>query len=185
MSDNPIDTILDLLDRHGGRQYGGEAVTQLEHALQCASLAERAGASAATISACLMHDLGHLLDQHARGAAERGVDRHHEDIAAGHLSRWFGEAVTQPIRGHVDAKRWLVACEKGYYETLSEASVTSLKVQGGAFSADEAKAFLDRPYANEAIQLRRWDDEAKVKDAKTPPLEHFRGYLTASLKASG
>jgi phosphonate degradation associated HDIG domain protein len=179
---NPIDDILRLLAEHGGSQYGGERVTQLEHALQCASLAEQAKAPAATIVACLLHDLGHLLDQHARGAAERGVDRRHEDIAAGHLSRWFDQAVTEPIRGHVDAKRWLVARETGYFETLSPASVTSLRVQGGPFSPEEAERFGAKPFAGEAIRLRRWDDEAKVQGAATPPLQHFRSYLEACLR---
>jgi phosphonate degradation associated HDIG domain protein len=183
MTKTPIDDILGLLERLGGSQYAGEPVSQLEHALQCATLAEAAGAPAPTIAACLMHDLGHLLDQHAEGAAGRGIDRRHETIAAGHLSRWFGEAVTAPIRGHVDAKRWLVACEKGYLESLSPASVESLGVQGGPFSTQEAAAFLRQPYAAEAILVRRWDDEAKVAGKPTPSLAHFRGYLDATLKA--
>src|SRR5258708_40113713 len=117
---SPVGEILLRLAQHGGSEYGGEPVTQLEHALQCASLAEKAGAAAPTIAACLMHDLGHLLDQHAKGAAARGIARHHEDIAAGHLSRWFGEAVTAPIRRHVDAQRWLGASEKSFFPTRAE-----------------------------------------------------------------
>ena len=177
-----VDGLLALYADKGRSQYGGEPVSQLEHALQSAALAEAEGASEALVAAALLHDAGHLVDRHADGAAEAGIDRQHEDIAAGYLSRWFVPEVIEPIRRHVAAKRCLVATEQGYFETLSEASVLSLTLQGGAFSAEEARLFLALPGADAALRVRKWDDLAKVPDRETPNLAYFRRHLAASLK---
>ncbi|MBM3533274.1 MAG: HD domain-containing protein [Alphaproteobacteria bacterium] len=177
-----VDELLTLYADKGGAMYGGEDVTQLAHALQSAALAEAEGARDVLVAAALLHDVGHLVDKHAQGAAEAGIDRQHEDIAAGYLSRWFKPEVIEPIRRHVAAKRCLVTTETGYFETLSEASVISLKVQGGPFTKDEAAAFLALPGAADALKLRKWDDLAKVKDLQTPDLAHYRRCLEAGLK---
>lgn len=178
-----VDDLLTLYETKAGAMYGGEAVTQLAHALQSAALAEAEGASDMLVAAALLHDVGHLVDKHAEGAARAGIDRQHEDIAAGYLARWFRPEVVEPVRKHVDAKRCLVATDPGYFATLSEGSVLSLKVQGGAFTPDEAAAFLALPGAQDALRLRRWDDLAKVLNAKTPDLAHYRPYIEAGLKA--
>lgn len=181
-ADLAIDELLELLATRGGAQYGEEAVSQRDHALQAAFLAEAAGASAALIVACLCHDLGHLLHAFGEDAARRGIDDRHEAIGAKRLRRRFGPDVSEPVRLHVDAKRWLCAGAGGaaYRASLSPASVRSLALQGGAFDAAAAAAFIAEPHADAAVRLRRWDDEAKVPGRATPPLEHFRRYLEAA-----
>jgi phosphonate degradation associated HDIG domain protein len=165
----------------GARRYGEECVSQLEHALQCAYLAEQEGASSALIVACLLHDIGHLIDGGDEGAAQRGIDARHEERGARWLSRWFGQAITEPVRMHVAAKRYLCATEAGYFATLSPASVRSLAVQGGIFSAVQAEAFIQQPYAREAVALRCWDERAKDDATHTPELSHFEPYIQEHL----
>lgn len=179
-----VDDLLTLYATKGSAMYGGEPVTQLAHALQSAALAEAEGASDMLVAAALLHDVGHLVDNRAEGAAAAGIDRQHEDIAAGYLSRWFRPETVEPVRLHVAAKRCLVATDPGYLATLSEASVLSLKVQGGAFGEDEAKQFMSRPGASEALRLRKWDDLAKVPGARTPDLAHYRRHIEAGLRPS-
>lgn len=179
-----MDEIRNALGVAGREMYGGEAVTQLAHALQCAMLAEREGAAPALTVAALLHDLGHIVDKRFQLGQETPVDRHHEDIGSAYLARWFPPAVTEPIRLHVPAKRYLCRVEPGYFDGLSPASVRSLDLQGGTFTSDEAKAFVAQPYATDAARLRRWDDLAKDPDAGTPPLDHFLGHVSAMLTAS-
>ena len=176
-----IDQLFEILERLGERQYDREAVSQLEHALQSATLAERAVAGPTQVTAALLHDIGHLVDDRGAPASdtEADADMRHEERAARYLARWFGSEVIEPIRLHVAAKRFLVATDPAYRETLSPASVQSLELQGGAMSAEEAGAFARKPYAAEAVALRRWDDLAKVPGAVTPPLEHFRPTVEA------
>ena len=179
---DPIDEIFGHLQRRGGAEYGGERVTQLDHALQCAALAERAGAGAALIAAALLHDIGHLIHPDDRGATRRGEDGEHEHTGADYLARWFGDHVTLPVRLHVPVKRYLTATEPQYAATLSPGSVRSLELQGGPFSADAARRFAALPGAPEAVRLRRWDEQAKELGAAVPPLEHFRRHLAESLR---
>lgn len=181
---NPVEQVLDLLQRYGGADYGGERVTQLEHALQCATLAEEAGADPALISAALLHDIGHLVHDLGREPAARGIDDVHETRGEAWLQRWFGEEVTDPVRLHVDAKRYLTATEPGYFATLSPGSVRSLQLQGGPFSPEMAEDFIRLPHAEAAVRVRRWDEAAKVPGKPTPDLVHFRRYLEASVRAS-
>ena len=162
-----------VLARRGEEEYAGEPVSQLQHALQCAALAEAEKAGDTLVTAALLHDLGHLMEDDPDGEAARGGDTHHEDAGAGFLSRWFGPEVTEPVRMHVDAKRWLCLRRPGYAESLSPASQRSLALQGGPFSDAEADAFASRPHADAAIRLRLWDDAAKDPAAVTPPLSHF------------
>jgi gamma-butyrobetaine dioxygenase len=179
MTMNGIDTLLELFSRQGGRRYH-EDVSQLDHALQAAALAEGEGASAALIAAALLHDVGHLLDGD-EDAARRGIDDRHEIRGSAHLAAWFGPEVTRPIRLHVDAKRYLCAVEPSYASTLSEASVRSLALQGGPLDPETAARFLNQPQGIEAVRLRRWDEMAKSVDAATPSLAHFRRYLEITL----
>lgn len=177
-----IDTLFGLLTRMGAVRYGSEAVSQLDHALQCAALAERDGASSQLVAAALLHDIGHLTADD-EGAALQGVDARHEIDGSGFLAAWFGGEVTRPVRLHVDAKRYLCAAEPGYFDGLSPASVRSLALQGGPFSEQEAGRFIAQAQAPEAVRLRRWDDGAKVLGAITPPLAHFRIHVEEALAA--
>lgn len=170
-----ITDIQHLLVTRGQSQYGGEAISQIEHALQCALLAQDAGEAPETITAALLHDLGHLLAAEFDGVNDHDqkVDDLHQFIALPFLRSLFGDAVLEPIRLHVDAKRYLCATDPSYEDTLSPASKRSLALQGGRFSAADAQAFICLPYANEAIRLRRYDDLAKVPDKRTSSLMHF------------
>ena len=179
---NPIDDIFDLLERRGGADYGSERVTQLQHALQSAALAEEAGADAALISAALLHDIGHLVHDLGAAPAARGIDDRHELRGREWLAGRFGEDVAEPVRLHVNAKRYLTATDPGYFATLSPGSVRSLALQGGPFSRELAAGFIALPFAEAAVRLRRWDEAAKVPGKPTPRLKHFRHYLEASLR---
>jgi phosphonate degradation associated HDIG domain protein len=165
--------IVSLFEHKGHREYDGEGVTQLEHALQCAALAEAAQARAARVAAALLHDVGHMLNDQGETPTLRGVDDTHQYAALPFLRGTFGDAVLEPIRLHVDAKRYLCATRRDYHAGLSEESKRSLALQGGAFSLPEADAFIARRYAPDAVAVRLWDDLAKVRGAVTPPLAHF------------
>jgi phosphonate degradation associated HDIG domain protein len=171
-----VEEIARLLGTKGQRQYGREAVSQLEHALQCAQLAEEAEETPETVVAALLHDLGHLLaaeraDEAARAQQQR--DDLHQYIALPFLRGLFAPAVLEPIRLHVDAKRCLCAVDAGYRDTLSPASRRSLELQGGVYTQPEAQRFMAQPFAAEAVRLRRYDDLAKVPGQTTPPLAHY------------
>lgn len=174
-----VSEIADLLARRGSAQYGGEAVSQLEHALQCAHLAEEAGASAETVVAALLHDLGHLLKPRQEGDGFMMRDDLHQYVVLPFLRGLLPLAVLEPIRLHVDAKRYLCAVEPGYFESLSPASVRSLLLQGDFYSAEDAQAFIAQPWAAEAVDVRRWDDLAKQAGRATPALEHYLPMLAA------
>jgi phosphonate degradation associated HDIG domain protein len=176
-----LDQIIALLERAGAERYGMEAVSQLEHALQCAMHAERTGSGPALITAALLHDIGHLVGSGDEGLAERGVDARHEDVAAAWLRQHFPDAVVEPVRLHVDAKRYLCRTEPTYWAALSQASKTSLEVQGGIYSDADAVIFIARPFAKDAVKLRRWDDAAKSPRLKTPDLSHYRPIIAAAL----
>lgn len=172
-----------LFAERGGGEYHGEAVTQLEHALQSAHMAEADGRLAEWIAAALLHDVGHLLHGHGEDYLEHGINDKHEDLGARFLAHGFGAAVTEPIKLHVPAKRYLCAVRSDYFDTLSPASVRSLELQGGPMSADEVRAFEQHPHFATAAAIREYDDRAKVVGLATPPLAHFRTYLEASLRA--
>ena len=168
-----FDEIFEILETKGGARYGGEDISQLQHALQCATLAERAGASDHMVTAALFHDIGHLIVDD-EGAAGRGIDLVHEECGAEALARLFGPEVAEPVRLHVEAKRYLCTANPRYAERLSEASTLSLNVQGGPMDADAATRFAKGPHARSAMALRSWDEAAKDPEAQTPPLSHFR-----------
>jgi phosphonate degradation associated HDIG domain protein len=162
-----------LFARHGSAQYSGEPVTQLEHALQCAYLAEQSEASDELVTACLLHDLGHLLNEQGETPTLRGIDDTHQYFALPFLRGLFPDAVLDPIKLHVDAKRYLCRASEGYWAKLSEDSKRSLELQGGVFDPDQAAAFLRQPGAQDAVLLRQWDDLGKQADWQTPSLAHF------------
>lgn len=159
--------------RRGGEQYSGEPVTQLQHALQTAHLAEQSDADDQLVTAALLHDLGHLLQEFGETPTLRGVDDVHQYAALPFLRGLFPDRVLGGISLHVDAKRYLCATRPGYHEALSDDSKRSLVLQGGVFDADQAAAFIARPGAADAVRLRIWDDLAKDGAARTPTLAHF------------
>ncbi|PCI05128.1 MAG: phosphohydrolase [Hyphomicrobiales bacterium] len=181
MTEIIIERISHMLTNKGHGLYGGEAVTQTEHALQCAALAENAGAKPKLITACLLHDVGHLLEDDFELAHAGNEDMCHEDLGEAFLIKWFGEEVCQPVKLHVDAKRYLCATNDRYFDKLSQASVHSLKLQGGPMSDDEVETFEANTYYKEAVRLRVWDDLAKDPDLTTPNIAHFMNYVAESL----
>lgn len=165
--------ILNLLATQGQMQYGGEPVTQLDHALQCATMAQVNDASSELIVACLFHDLGHLIHGLGEDVANLGIDDRHEYSVLSWLRPLFGPGVTEPIRLHVEAKRYLCATQIEYWEQLSVSSQLSLTLQGGPFLSSEVDRFLAQPHAQAAIQLRCWDEQAKVPGLATHLLSDF------------
>jgi gamma-butyrobetaine dioxygenase len=165
---NGVEAIAELFAGPGARDYLGETVTIGEHMRQAGALAEAAGAPAPLVAAALLHDVGHLRQE---------TDARHGDAGARWLGRWFGEAVTEPVRLHVAAKRYLCAAEPGYWGLLSPESVRTLALQGGPMSAEQAAAFEALPYARDALAVRRWDDEAKDPSLTPPEFAHFAPLL--------
>jgi phosphonate degradation associated HDIG domain protein len=162
-----------IYDRRGAQAYLGEAVSMTEHGLQAAHFARAAGAPEALIVAALLHDIGHLLMPVAEDIADWQHDARHELIGGGWLARRFGPEVSEPVRLHVPAKRYLCAVDAAYLAKLSPASVLTLKLQGGAMAAAQLAAFESEPYWREAIQVRRWDDEGKVAGLRTADFSEY------------
>jgi phosphonate degradation associated HDIG domain protein len=181
--DDIIADILKLFNDKGHSEYGGEAVTQLEHALQTATLARENNASDQLVTAALLHDIGHLLHDLPNDAPLKGIDDVHENKAAVFLRKYFPEAVTEPVRLHVMAKRYLSSTEETYYSLLSEPSKQSLVLQGGLMSSAEVSAFEQNPFFSDAVMLRKWDDQAKVKELTTAPVEDFEKNIAVSLRS--
>jgi phosphonate degradation associated HDIG domain protein len=180
--DDIIADILKLFNDKGHSEYGGEAVTQLEHALQTATLARENNASDQLVTAALLHDIGHLLHDLPNDAPLKGIDDVHENKAAVFLRKYFPEAVTEPVRLHVMAKRYLSSTEETYYSLLSEPSKQSLVLQGGLMSSAEVSAFEQNPFFSDAVMLRKWDDQAKVQELTTAPVEDFEKNIAVSLR---
>lgn len=177
-----LDEIRTLFAEKGNDMYAGEAVSQTEHALQAAYAAEQEQASPELITAALLHDVGHLLHKHSEDCATQGIDDLHERIGAAWLKQHFPEAVTEPIRLHVDAKRYRCATDEEYLSRLSPASVLSLELQGGPFDAREQKQFENNPWCEEALRLRTWDEAAKIPGLATPDLEYFLTFVQRVLE---
>lgn len=176
-----ISEIFQLYMERGQLPYGNAGVNQLEHALQCATLAEAANQSDEMVVACLFHDLGHLLHNFGVRAADQGIDDRHEYRVIPRLQSMFSPAVLEPIRLHVQAKRYLCAVDISYWDQLSVGSKETLELQGELFSEQEAKTFIAQPYAQEAVQLRRWDDISKVIGLQTPDFQHFARFIYACI----
>lgn len=181
--DSRVEQALSGLLRGDGRDYIGEPVSQLEHALQCAAIARAARAPAAEILAALFHDIGHLIA--GDGAPEMDglgiVD--HESIGAAWLSALgFGADVCALVAAHVQAKRYLAARKPGYHERLSDASRGTLRFQGGPMSAEEVAAFEADPLFAVKVRLRSWDEAAKDADRSVPPLESYRSLVREHLE---
>ena len=169
-----VETIGELFAGPGARDHLGEPVPIGEHMLQAGALAEAAGAEGPLVAAALLHDIGHLRRE--------STDTRHGEAGARWLSQWFGEAVTEPVRLHVAAKRYLCAVDAGYFGLLSAESVRTLSAQGGPMSAAEAAAFEALPHARDAVAVRRWDDQAKDPAVTPPRFAHFAPLLEALVR---
>ena len=183
---NILDVLEHFYNERGARRYetagpegrcGRNGVSQLKHALQCATLAAHADAPDTLVAAALLHDLGHLLYEQPDHEMGTGKDDVHQYLALPFLRPYFGPAVLESIKLHVDAKRWLCATDTAYWAGLSAGSQRSLALQGGPFTADEAQAFIALPHAADAVRLRRWDDRAKDPAQEVRPFSAWRDLL--------
>jgi predicted HD phosphohydrolase len=179
-----IDRLIDAMTKSAPRQYGKEGVTELAHALQCADLAEGAGADEELVLACLLHDVGRyavaqdeVSDTLEVGAARSQDARGHHEAGADLIAPHVPERVAFLIRAHTDAKRYLCAAEPGYHDRLSRGSKHTLTLQGGVMTAEEMRRAETNPWWPDALRLRRWDDEAKVIGKKTRPLSAWKPLL--------
>lgn len=172
-----MNQILALYEQGGDRVYAGEPVTQLMHAWQCGRLAEKSGASAALQLASWLHDLGHLWVNLEGTPTLRGQDDVHENVGAQLLLPLFGPAVSEPVRLHVEAKRYLVSTRETYARKLSPDSVRSLQLQGGPMTPEACAAFEAEPFFADAVKLRVWDDLGKkagwFEDTRRDALSHL------------
>ena len=169
-----VDRIFEIFERNGQDAYFGEDVSQLEHALQAAHFAREIGASDDLVAAALLHDIGHLLHGMEEDVADRGVDACHERVGNAWLRKYFGPGITEPVRLHVAAKRYLCAVDPAYLELLSLASLQSLHLQGGPMNARDVLTFEDNPYWEAAVLLRQWDDRAKIVGLEVAGLSSYR-----------
>ena len=179
------DTIMRYYEKHGGEEYAGEKVSQLEHMVQAAQLAEEQGYDVEVILAAFLHDIGHLCEE-GRGINEMdgfGI-RNHEEIGAGFLLKnGFSKKISRLVESHVEAKRYLTYKYPEYYDNLSAASRKTLEYQGGPMSKDEAEAFEQYPLFDLIIQMRKWDEQAKIEHKPLPVLLHYREMIFHHLES--
>lgn len=176
------DEVLAIYAAGGAGAYFGERVTITEHCLQAAWFGQVEGASQPLIIAGLLHDVGHLLETVPDDLAEWTTDAHHEEVGARWLAGRFGPEISEPVRLHVPAKRYLCATDAGYFRRLSSASVHTLRLQGGPMTIEETRAFEREPYYREAVRVRHWDDQGKVAGLEVPPLEAYLTMLEAAAR---
>jgi phosphonate degradation associated HDIG domain protein len=174
--------ILAIYAARGAGAYFGERVSMTEHALQTAYFAQQADAPESLVLAALLHDIGHLLAQVPDDIADWTADAHHEVIGARWLAQRFHPGISEPVRLHVAAKRYLCATDARYFAKLSSASVHTLKLQGGPMSAPEVAQFESERYFTEAVHVRRWDDAGKVAGLKTPQLTAYATLIAGSAR---
>jgi predicted HD phosphohydrolase len=179
--DNIVDFILDLFARRGAEEYMGEPVCMSQHMEQSAACADADNATEELVIALLLHDIGHFVGDFPVEALENGINNCHEDAGANFLAPYFSKAVTEPIRLHVAAKKYLCAVDDEYINRLSEASVNSLNVQGGPMTAAEVKAFESNPHHLAAVKARHYDDDGKVSGLDIKPIKDYRGQLESLL----
>ncbi|MFD2203995.1 HD domain-containing protein [Kiloniella antarctica] len=175
--DNIVDFIGDIFHRRGADSYLGEEVTMSEHMLQGAQLAEQANGGDILIAAALLHDIGHYTNEFPDDALAKGINNHHDEAGAAVLEKFFPAVITECVRQHVAAKRYLCATDDSYFARLSDASVHTLNLQGGPMNEDEIKELEKNPYLKEIVQVRYWDDEGKDPTVTTPPYEYYAPIL--------
>lgn len=170
--------IRSIFEQNGSKNYGVEPVTQLQHALQTATLAEQESADDQLIVAALLHDIGHIMfDEDIPDSVDEDLHDHHEEKAYQWILEHFGTRVADPVRLHVVAKRYLCTIEKNYVKQLSETSHKSFLDQGGLMTGGEKLAFESEPHFEEAVQLRKWDDLAKDPGMETKEINYFVPFI--------
>lgn len=177
---NAMDQIYAAFARRGHASYG-EGVNLADHSVQCAAFAQRDGAQPALVAAALLHDMGHMLHDLPEDVADSGIDTQHESLGSVWLSQYFGPDVTEPVRLHVAAKRYLAATEAAYFDRLSDASKLSLRLQGGPMSDTQARAFEAQAFFADAVRLRRWDEEGKIVGYDGADIRSFDAVLLSCL----
>ena len=171
--DNIVAFLGDIFDRRGGEEYLGEPVTMAQHMLQGATFAEQGGLDEEIIVGALLHDVGHFTSEFGTYHPTDTKDRHHENAGAEVLAPFFPSVITDCVKYHVAAKRYLCATKPDYFARLSAASVHTLELQGGPMSAEEVTAFESNPNLKKIIQVRYLDEAGKVADMETPDYWHF------------
>jgi [1-hydroxy-2-(trimethylamino)ethyl]phosphonate dioxygenase len=169
--------ILAFFSERGAGAYYGETVSTLEHALQAAYFAQSDGAAPSLVVAALLHDIGHLIEDVPNDIAEWTRDARHEEVGGGWLAQRFGHEVSEPVRLHVPAKRYLCATDAAYFARVSPASLITLELQGGPMSSVEAAHFETLAFHREAIRVRGWDDRGKIAALVTPGLADYRDLI--------
>jgi [1-hydroxy-2-(trimethylamino)ethyl]phosphonate dioxygenase len=177
--------ILAICGARGTGAYFGERVSMTEHLLQTAWFAQTEGAPGPLIVAALLHDIGHLIEDVPDALADWTTDARHEEVGARWLARRFGPAISEPVRLHVPAKRYLCATNAHYFAQLSPASVHTLKLQGGPMSPPEVAQFESERFFRDAVRVRRWDDQGKVAGLRTPPLGEYLALVEQNEIARG
>ena len=172
-----FEEIAALFDGRGAGEYFGEQVSMSEHALQAAYFAGAAGAPRSLIIAALLHDIGHLIASVPSDLADWTTDARHEALGSRWLAERFHPTVSEPVRLHVSAKRYLLATDQEYFAKLSPASVITLKLQGGPMAAHDLAKFESEPFHEEAILVRRWDDQGKAPGLLTPAFADYRALI--------
>lgn len=172
-ADTIVDFIGSIFDRRGGEEYLGEPVNMGQHMLQGATIAEQQGQPEEIIIGALLHDIGHFTSEFGTFTIEDTEDRHHEDAGAKVLERFFSKVITDCVRYHVAAKRYLCATKPEYFESLSEASIHSLHLQGGPMNDMEVVEFKKNPNLDQIIAVRYLDDAGKNADMVTPDYWYF------------
>ena len=160
--------------------YIGEKVTISEHMIQSAMIAEKAKSSSSLVCACLLHDYGHFILEDPDELVRKKLDGKHEDIGYEYLKKFFKEDIVKPIKYHVLAKRYL-ARNKKYFNSLSDASKISLKLQGGVLNAKESKEFEKKDFFKHSIKLRKFDEVAKRTDIKMKSIIEYKDLLSSQL----
>jgi [1-hydroxy-2-(trimethylamino)ethyl]phosphonate dioxygenase len=173
------DEILAIFHRRGADVYYGESISMAEHSLQAAYFAQAVAAPPGLIVAALLHDIGHLVEEVPSDLADWTEDAHHERVGGRWLALRFRPEVSEPVRLHVPAKRYLLATDAEYFAKLSPASLITLKLQGGPMAAHEVAQFETEPFYKDAVRIRKWDDQGKVVGLKTPGISDYRSLIEA------
>lgn len=180
-ADDVVDAIIRMLEIGHRRGYALDKMSHTEHAMQAALVAEEQGSPQSLVVAALVHDVGHFLEPWPRDIADLGTNHRHEELGSLWLSRGFGPEVTEPVRLHVAAKRYLCAVDGNYLDNLSPSSLRSLELQGGPMGRAEAERFESERYFDEALRLRRIDEAARQPGIALPDIQEFRGLLDSML----
>ena len=167
-----IDELIKLYNTVGNENYFGEVVSKREHMIQAAVSAEEHIESEQLILACLLHDIGHLLEKDDMNGL--GV-KNHGTVGKQYLEKMgMNKRVCKLVESHIAAKRYLVSIDETYYEKLSEASKKTLEYQGGKMNEDEINNFEKDLDMIEILGVRYHDDNGKkIKIKNLPSIESF------------